>query len=160
MFKRAFALACAMTVAACASGTGSAAIQALPPAVADNARVVAVNVVNIPEQGVSAGFETLFESKVQAELNECAQGSRPLTLEVSLDHFDRANPAMTWLLADQNSITGIARLKDETGALVGEYLIKRTFVASGLVGIALMAQAEDQMSQAFGEELCAQAFGA
>lgn len=154
------ALTGAMTLAACASGSGSAPIQRLPAELMTTARVGSVSILNVPEQGVSAGFESLFEAKVLEKLNTCARGDQPLTLEVSLDTFDRANPAMTWLLADENSIAGIARFTDPSGALVGEYLIKRTFTASGLIGIALTAQAEDQMSEAFGDELCKQAFQA
>lgn len=160
MKVQAVALVSALMVSACASGSGSSAIQPLPSDLVANARVASVSVVGIPEQGVSDEFETVFESRVQSRLNTCAQGTQPLTVEISLDSFDRANPAMTWLIADQNQIAGIARLTDASGNLVGEYLIKRTFVASGLVGIAVMAQAEEQMSDAFGEELCKQAFEA
>ena len=155
---QAVALAAALTVSACASGSGSSAIQPLPADLAANARVAGVSVVGIPQDRVSGEFQTVFQSRVQSQLNKCAAGTEPLTVEISLDSFDRANPAMTWLIADQNEIAGIARLTDASGNLVGEYLIKRTFVASGLVGIALMAQAEEQMSDAFGEELCKQAF--
>jgi len=154
------ALAAALMVSACASGSGSSVIQPLPADLVSNARIASVSVIGIPEQGVSDEFETIFETRVQSQLNECAGGTQPLTVEISLDTFDRANPAMTWLIADQNEIAGIARLSDASGNLVGEYLIKRAFVASGLVGIALMAQAEEQMSNAFGEELCKQAFAA
>ena len=154
------ALAAALMVSACASGSGSSAIQPLPAELASNARIASVSVVGIPEQGVSDEFETVFETRVQSQLNKCAAGTEPLTVEISLDTFDRANPAVTWLIADQNEIAGIARLTDASGNLVGEYLIKRAFMASGLVGIALMAQAEEQMSNAFGEELCKQAFDA
>lgn len=152
------ALAAALMVSACASGSGSSAIQPLPADVAANARITGVSVTGVPEQGVSDEFETVFVSRVQSQLSACTSGTQPLTVEISLDTFDRANPAMTWLIADQNEISGIARITDASGALVGEYLIKRAFVASGLVGIALMAQAEEQMSDAFGDELCKQAF--
>lgn len=152
------ALSGALLLGACASGNGTAAIQALPSSLAAGARVASVNVSNVPQTGVSADFESVFESSVQNKLNACAQGSEPLTLDVSLDGFDRANPTMTWLLADQNAIAGTARLKNAAGAVVGEYRIRRTFTASGLIGVAMMSQAEDQMSQAFGDELCKQAF--
>ncbi|MFC7377411.1 hypothetical protein [Brevundimonas sp. GCM10030266] len=160
MKNQLIALAGAMMLTACASGSGSAPIQPLPQALRTGARVVSVNVDNIPERGVSAEFGQVFQTRVQTALNECATGQQPLTLEISLDTFDRANAAMTWLISDQNSIAGIARLKDSSGNLVGEYLIRRVFTAGGLVGIALMSQAEEQMSDAFGEELCKQAFGA
>lgn len=158
MHIRHAALIGALMLAGCETAGGSAPIQPLPRELQTGARVASVNLAEAPTTGVSTGFETLFETAVQTRLNACAQGAEPLTLEVTLDGFDRANPAMTWLIGDENRIAGIARLTDRSGALVGEYRIQRAFLASGLIGIALTAQAEDQMSAAFGDELCKQAF--
>jgi hypothetical protein len=158
MHIRHAALIGALVLAGCETAGGSAPIQPLPRDLQTGGTVVSVNLTDAPETGVSAGFEALFERSVQTRLNTCARGSQPLTLEVTLDGFDRANPAMTWLIGDENRIAGIATLTDASGTLVGEYRIQRAFLASGLIGIALTAQAEDQMSVAFGDELCKQAF--
>lgn len=147
-----------LLVAACSSAGGTSVTTALPSALAQSARVSAVTLQGAPAQGVSENFTETFQSGVQAKLNECATGSTPLTLQVTLTMFDKANPAMTWLIADANRISGTARLMDASGAVVGEYQISRQFAASGLIGIAMMANAETQMSEAFGAEVCKQAF--
>jgi len=64
-------------------------------------------------------------------------------------------------MADSNSISGTVKLIDqESGATVGTYAINRSFAASGLVGIAMTADAEGQMSDAFGGEVCKSVFNA
>jgi len=64
------------------------------------------------------------------------------------------------VIAGANVLRGSARLVDvETGAPAGEYQIGRT-VVGGRVAAVVMAQSEEQLSDAFGEELCRQAFPA
>lgn len=153
------ALAALMTLTACESAGGSSTTTALPTMLKSASRVEAIRMTGAPTQGVSADFATVFEAGVREKLDECAKGSTPLTLDVTLTDFDRANPAMTWLVADSNTINGTARLLDASGQVVGEYVIARRMSGAGLIGIAMMAQAEDQMSAAFGAEVCKQAFG-
>ena len=147
-----------MILSACSSAGGTSVTTPLPSALVHSTRVASVALNGAPAEGVSETFTETFQSGVQAKLNECATGSTPLTLEVTLTMFDKANPAMTWLLADANRISGTARLRDGSGTVVAEYQISRQFAASGLIGIAMMANAENQMSEAFGAEVCKQAF--
>lgn len=106
----------------------------------------------------SAEFDGIFQLRVRAKLDACATGDRPLRLEARVDRLDRANPLQTAVIGGANVLRGSARLVDaETGALVGEYQIGRTIVG-GRLAVVRMAEAEEQLSDAFGEELCAQAF--
>ncbi|MES2861120.1 MAG: hypothetical protein V4701_06580 [Pseudomonadota bacterium] len=152
------AIPAVLILSACTSAGGTSVTTALPSALSQTARVSSVVLNGAPAQGVSENFAQTFQSGVQAKLDECATGTTPLTLDVTLTMFDKANPAMTWLIADANRISGTARLRDASGAVVGEYQISRQFAASGLIGIAMMANAESQMSDAFGSEVCKQAF--
>ncbi len=147
-----------LILAACSSAGGTSVVTPLPSALVQSTRVASVGLYGAPAQSVSENFAETFQSGVQAKLDECATGTTPLTLEVNLTMFDKANPAMTWLLADANRISGTARLRNASGTVVGEYQISRQFAASGLIGIAMMANAETQMSEAFGAEVCKQAF--
>ena len=62
------------------------------------------------------------------------------------------------VIVGANVLRGSARLVDpSTGQLVGEYEIGQT-VIGGRIAVVEMAEAEEQMSDAFGEELCEQAF--
>lgn len=114
------------------------------------------------EDGITATpeFATIFRDRVQAELNECATGSRPLRVEAEVTRLDRANPVQVALLGGANVLRGDARLVDPaTGRTVGEYQIGRTVVGARFA-VFEMAESEEQLSEAFGQELCEQAFGA
>ena len=66
--------------------------------------------------------------------------------------------ALTAILFGQNKVRGPARLVDvQTGQVGGEYVIGRT-VTGSRVGVIQMAEAEEQLSDGFGAEICRQAF--
>ena len=123
-----------------------------------DARVESVTLQRSPELNVTPEFDALFTSRVQARVSTCATGARALRLEARLDKLTKANPFVTAVLFGQNQVRGSARLVDvATGQVVGEYRIGRTVTGSRLGAIA-MAEAEEQMSDGFGAEICRQAF--
>lgn len=152
-------IAAGLALSACTTSGGNT-IQSLAPELQRSARVDEVVMVRGPSQGVSGEFQTVFQTKVREQLAKCATGATPLRAEVTVIEFKRANPAMTWLIADNNRIVGQVKLVNAAdGYPAGEYNITRGFGATGLIGIAMMAEAEEQMSSAFGDELCKRAFG-
>lgn len=107
----------------------------------------------------TAEFETVFRERVRAALDGCATGERPLRLEAEISRLDRANPVQVALIGGANVLRGQARLVDPaTGRVVGDYEIGRTVVGAR-VAVFEMAESEEQLSEAFGAELCDQAFG-
>ena len=152
------ALSGLMLLGACTSAGNSGAVHPLSAHLRDGARIASVGLQNTPTS-VSAGFETAFENTVQGELNKCATGSQALTLTVTLDGLYMANPAIALFAPSKSEISGVARLTDASGTVVGEYRIQRSLMLGGWVGAAMAIGAEGHMSRAFGEELCKQAFG-
>ncbi len=127
---------------------------------AKGARVTEVTLARSTELKVTPEFDSIFKQRVQAKLNDCATGQRPLRLEAAIDRLDKANPALTTLVAGANVLRGTAKLVDPaTGQTVGDYRIGQT-VVGGRFAIIKMGQAEEQMSDGFGDELCVKAFGA
>ncbi|MDP3176232.1 MAG: hypothetical protein Q8M88_17550 [Phenylobacterium sp.] len=107
---------------------------------------------------VTSEFDEIFKSRVKSKLDACAKGPTPLALEVTLDRLDKANPVLTTVVAGANVLRGQARLVNPaTGAVVADYKIGKTIVG-GRFAIVVMGQAEEQLSDAFGDELCKQAF--
>lgn len=151
-------LAGACLAAGCSTSGGSGALSPLPQALASDARVTEVRVSSFPRQGVSSEFARVLRQGVRKKVEACADGTAPVTLDVSLDSFEKANPLMVGFLYGSNRIRGTARLIDQSGQVVGEYRIQRAYSSHGAVGVAMMAQAEEQMSAAFGDEVCKQAF--
>lgn len=150
-------LAAAFLLVGCQSSTGSATLTALPQVVRADARVVTIALQNTP-QGTSSAFEAVFAERVQSRLSDCAAGTRSLKLEVTLDGWSAANPALALFAPAQSQISGVARLLDDSGAVVGVYRIRRSFTMGGVGGMVMATGAETHMSNAFGEELCKQAF--
>lgn len=161
--KRFGLVACAgagMVLAGCVSTSSSEAVSAIGADWRTTSRVESVSLERSPDLNVTPEFDALFRDRVKAKLDACATGQRPLRLEASLTRLTKANPLVTAILIGQNKVRGTARLIDvETGRTVGEYKIGRT-VTGGRVGVIEMAQAEEQMSDGFGAEVCKQAFGA
>lgn len=145
-------------LAACVNSGGGDTIVPLPSELVRTGRVAEIS-VNAPA-GASAEFPAVFRTRAQERLNRCATGQRPLNLQVDVTEFRRANAAATLLVGSSNSIRGVARLVDPaTGGVVGDYEINRSVGGGGILAVAGMAEAEEQMSTAFAEELCNRAFG-
>lgn len=157
--RQIFAVLAFAALGACASSKGSMTLSPLPPGVAADSRVEAVTLLSIPE-GVSGEFRGLFEKRVADKLAACATGARPLRLEASVSKMRKNEPLATWLVGDRNRIIGEAALLDAaTGEVLGRYHVRRGLGAGGSWGVLLLAEAEEQMTSAFGDELCRQAFG-
>jgi hypothetical protein len=150
--------ACAAALGGCLNLSRSQSLAPLPGELATGGRVSEIVLRRAPELKVSGGFDELFRTRVQAKLDACANGQRPLRLEASIDRLDKANPVLTAVVAGANVLRGTARLVDPaSGQMVGEYKLGRTIVGRSLAVIA-MSEAEEQLSDAFGDELCKQAF--
>jgi hypothetical protein len=152
--------AVALLASGCVSTSHSSAVRPLSADLASTARVAEITLRRDGDIKVTPEFDSLFKSLVQKELDKCATGSRPLRLEASITSLDKANPAMTLLIAGKNAVRGHARLVDaQSGKVVGEYEIGQTVVGSRLA-IIQMSEAEEQVSKGFGREVCKQAFPA
>ena len=141
----------------CVSLSRSAAVAPTPGDLAATGRVTEIVLTSTPGS-VSPQFPEIFRSRVQAKLDACATGARPLRLEATVERLSKTNPVVTAVVAGANVLRATARLQDvETGAFAGEYQIGQT-VVGGRVAVIVMAEAEEQMSDAFGDELCKQVF--
>jgi hypothetical protein len=148
----------AFTLTACVGMSRSSAVTAMDPTMAAGARVSEIRLTTDDKVTVRPEFAGIFREHVQTKLDGCATGTRPLRLEASISRFDRANPAQVLLIGGANVLRGHARLVDPTnGRVVAEYDIGRTIVG-GRLGVFQMAESEEQLSDAFGSELCDQAF--
>ena len=152
------ALFAGLSLSACVGMSRSQPVTAMSPDVAADSRISEITLQTGDDVQLTADFPAIFADRVQAQLAACATGDRPLRLEARIDRLDKANPVQTAVIGGANVLRGSARLVDpSTGQLVGEYEIGQT-VIGGRIAVVEMAEAEEQMSDAFGEELCEQAF--
>ncbi|HEY9219490.1 MAG TPA: hypothetical protein VIO94_15695 [Phenylobacterium sp.] len=148
----------ALPLSACVSMSRSEAVAPLAADMARSSRVTEIRVNRSSELKVTPQFDEIFTAHVKAKLDACATGSRALRLEADLERFDKANPVVTAVVAGSNVLRSTARLVDiATGQVVAEYKVGKT-VVGGRFAVVVMGEAEEQLSDAFGDELCAQAF--
>lgn len=151
-------LVAALLLSGCMSLSRSQTVTALTGDWKATGRVDEIVLEREPGLKLTPQFDEIFKRHVRAKLAACAKGSHPLRLEAELTRLDKANPVITTLVAGANVMRGKARLVDmATGHVVGAYDIGQT-VVGGRVAIIKMGEAEEQMSDAFGAELCKQAF--
>ena len=145
-------------LAGCVSLSRSEVVQPLSADAAAGGRIESVTLDRDEGLKVTPGFDELFKARVKAKTAVCATGSRALRLEASLQRFEKGNPVLIAVAAGANVLRGEARLVDvATGKTVGTYKIGKTIVG-GRFAVITMGQAEEQLSDAFGDELCAEAF--
>ena len=148
----------AVGLSGCMSMSRSSTVSPLSADWTKGGRVESIDLTRSADLKVTPAFDELFKSHVKAKLDACATGQRPLRLVAKLDRFEKANPVMTTVVAGANVLRGEAQLVDvATGQVVADYKVGKTIVG-GRFAIVVMGQAEEQMSDAFGEELCKQAF--
>ena len=141
----------------CVSLSRSHVDQAMAKDLRTQGRVTQVRLTSGPSD-VSGEFRQVFETRVADKLRGCADGDRPLRLEADVTVVDKANPLVTVVLADANRVRGDVVLYDvATNRPVGRYRIGRTIVGSRF-GLLQMAEAEEQLSDAFGKEVCDKVF--
>ena len=142
----------------CVSYGGADAIHSIASNVSAHAFVSDVVVTDAPTS-VRPEFKAVFAARALAKLQTCAQGDKPLRLEATIADFHQSNGAKAYLLGDANRIRGVAKLIDVSdGSTVGDYDINRSVGGGGLLPAIAMSHAQEQMSDAFAEEVCKQAF--
>lgn len=157
MIRIAAVAVAAFSLAGCVSMSRSEAVSPLSSDWASSGRVTEITLTKA-ELKVTPEFDGIFQSRVKAKLDACAKGTRPLRLEAKIDRLDKANPVITTVVAGANVLRGEARLVDvSTGKVVADYKVGKT-VVGGRFAIVVMGEAEEQLSDAFGDELCKQAF--
>ena len=158
MIKVLLATSAALALSGCMSLSRSSTVTALPTGDAGQLKVSEIKLTVADGVKVSPKFEDTFREHVQAKLDGCAKGDRPVRLEAKVDRLDKSNAVMTAIVAGANVLRGSARLVDiNSGAVVADYQVGQTVVGRS-VAVVVMAKAEEQLSDGFGDELCKQAF--
>jgi hypothetical protein len=158
MIKVLLSATCALALAGCMSLSRSSTVTALPTGDATHLRVAEIKLSVADAVKVSPQFDAIFRQHVQAKLDACAKGDRPVRLEARVERLDKSNAVMTAIVAGSNVLRGSARLVDVgSGAVVADYKVGQTVVGRS-VAVVVMAKAEEQLSDGFGDELCKQAF--
>jgi len=158
MMKVLLAAGCALALSGCMHMSRSATVTALPTGDAAQLKVTEIKLAVGDRVKVTPQFQDIFRQHVQAKLDACAPGQRPVRLEAKIDRLDKSNAVLTAVVAGANVLRGSAKLVDvATGKTVADYTVGQTVVGSRFA-VVVMAEAEEELSDGFGEELCKQIF--
>ena len=158
MIKVLLAAGCSLALAGCMHMSRSSTVTALPAADAGQLKVTDIKVTVGEGVKVTPQFQDIFREHVQKKLDVCATGQRPVRLEAQVDRLDKSNAVLTAVVAGANVLRGSAKLVDvATGQTIADYAVGQT-VVGGRFAVVVMAEAEEQLSDGFGDELCKQAF--
>jgi len=117
-----------------------------------------IDVKSLPEN-VSPEFKDMLISSLKEQLQNCAKGTQPLRLVVSVAQFSGQNAAMTLLAGSSDKIKGSAQLIDPAdGTTVGDFDIAYSMGGGGVFGALALSGAEKKMATGFANEVCDRAY--
>jgi hypothetical protein len=149
-----FVAALSPLLAGCAPVVAGGSLLPLRPELADGARV---DVITLSSGWLRSepDFADTFTEELREELTLCAAGPRRLNLRVHLDELQRGDRAP----GATHYLSGVVEFVDPaSGAAVGRYLIEAEAGTQNPLA-AMVADRQMVVSEAFGRELCRQAFG-
>ena len=143
---------------ACASADVST-VDLIPRDMVKSIKVSTVDVTMlIPKP--NPRLQTTLKQELETALPACAAGDVPYRMNVIVTDFDEMDVGKAVMIGDEIELQGKVQLfNDATGAKAGEYFVERSFFWGGLIGAAMMADAEQSLSKSFAETVCDEIFG-
>ena len=106
-------------------------------------------------------LQAILTEELRKAMPTCAKGDRAHRLKVTVTEFKEANAAKAVLIGDDIELKGRVEFTDATtGVNTGEYFVENSFFWGGLVGAAMMSDAERSLSEGYAQHICEKVFGA
>ena len=145
-------------LAACSS----ADVASIDPASQEQIRSVKVSKVtvalDIPQP--NPHLAATLTQHLRDAMPKCATGPVDHLMHVRVTNFKAQNVAKSILIGDDIELAGrVSFATEKEGEKAGEYFVKRNFFWGGIVGAAMMSDAEKQLSEGFAESVCKEVFG-
>lgn len=157
MSRLATLIGCAL-VAGC-SGGGVTGIQVASVSQLATVSVSEVEVtMEIPRPNPS--LQAALRGQLQATMPKCARGDVPHKMFVAVTDFEDVDVAKAVLIGDEIELEGrVSLFNAETDEKIGEYYVENNFFWGGVVGAAMMSDAEQTLSADFAASVCEKVFG-
>lgn len=149
-------IGCLTAIALLLSGCASISQSETQLPLSQSGRVTGVELS--ADTSLPQGFEAKFEAIVLEQLAKCATGQSALTVRVLLTQVQKRGTVNTLIIAGSNRIHGKVDIVAQDGTVVGRYSIGKRIWSSGMGGLVALSDYQTQLSRAFGQELCQQAF--
>lgn len=168
MFTRPFARAQCFPILVCAAGllglaacasSDVASINAATPEQLQNIRVSEVN-VTLATAKPNDALQAALKEELEKAMPLCATGTIDHRLDVTVTDFESQDVGKAIFLGDEIELQGRAEFADAaTGQQTGAYFVENSFAWGGLIGAAMMSDAEKSLSEGFAKQLCKEVFG-
>ena len=124
-----------------------------------NIRVSEVNVtMQIPKP--NPRLQTALKDQLEQAMPRCATGGVDHRMDVVITDFEEADVGKAIFLGDEIELEGrVGLIEAGTGEKMGEYYVSNSFFWGGLIGAAMMADAEKSLSKDFASNVCKELFG-
>lgn len=148
----------AALLSACASADVSA-IKRVDQAQINAIKVTEVNVtVETPKPHPQ--LKAALAEELSQSIPECSTGDTAHIMNVAVVDFEEQDVAKSIFIGDEIELSGRVELLDAaSGEKIGEYFVDRSFFWGGVVGAAMMSDAERSLSEGFAESVCEEVFG-
>ena len=101
-----------------------------------------------------------LESKLRQATSACATGTVPYRMDVRVLDFEDQNVGQAIMVGDAIELKGRVELTEvATGRSAGDYYIEHSFYWGGLIGAAMLSDAEKSLSREFAVSVCEEVFG-
>jgi len=155
--------ATALSVAAIAlAACESADVSGIKVASPETIRAVSISNVNVTMQipKPNPALEAALHEQLNIAMQSCATGTTPHRLDVVVTDFEEQDVAKSIFIGDEIELEGRVTLTDESsGEETGQYYVQRSFFWGGLIGAAMMSDAEVNLSKDFAASVCEDVFG-
>lgn len=155
---RVSAILAPLLLTACASSEFEA-VQAIGAAEVSSVRIAEIQVevdTNRPNQELVQELS----SNLRQATSTCATGTVPYRMDVRVLDFEDQNVGQAIMVGDAIELKGRVELTEiATGRSAGEYYLEQSFYWGGLIGAAMMSDAEKSLSREFAASVCEEVFG-
>ncbi len=155
---RVAAILAPLLLTACASSEFEA-VKAIGAAEVSSVRISEI-LVEVDTSRPNQELMRELKSNLRRATSVCATGTVPYRMEVRVLDFEDQNVGQSIMVGDAIELKGRVELTEvATDRSAGDYYIEQSFYWGGLIGAAMMSDAEKSLSREFASSVCEDVFG-
>ena len=146
----------------CLSACASSDVSGIKVAGQDEIQSVKISEVDVTLETPkpNLGLQSALRDELKKAMAQCATGDQAHRMKVTVTDFEDQDVAKAIFIGDEIELEGRVELIDlATGTQTAEYYVENSFFWGGLVGAAMMSDAEKNLSEDFAKTICEELFG-
>ena len=143
------------------SACTSAEVSSISAASKDQIQSIRVSEVNVvlATAKPSPELQAALKQELEKSMPLCARGGIDHRLDVTITDYEEQDVGKAIFLGDEIELEGRAEFIDlASDSQTGAYFVENSFAWGGLIGAAMMSDAEISLSKGFAEQICDEVF--